>query len=353
MKNPLVTIVIPVYNGARTITKSIESVLSQTLKDWEIICVDDGSTDSTLQVVERLCGRYDGIRMLKSEKNCGPLSARLAGVKEAKGNYIAFLDCGDKLAKDGLQQMVLAATATDADVTIGASTLVLPHLYKICYSKPRTVFERYMLENESRDDVNKQIYRGMLEGSLSASIWDKIYRREWLLEQLPQSVDFKIGEDYYFISAVMAHARIVHFTDADFYQWTYSGLAGKYFLKGYKTNAKAMECVMDCVGSHSQACGMTAEEAESFVAYKFLYQSMLGIAEHLRLHRSEKKSSAFAQEMFRLPIFAKALAYVREFKGFDTADITPEIMVTIAKGHLHRHKKYYIFTRILNLIYRK
>lgn len=352
VRNPLVTVVIPVFNGAKCIADSIKSVQSQTLSDWEIVCVDDGSTDSTKSVIERLRGDCPAIRMVVHEKSRGPLSARLSGVKVAKGDYVAFLDCGDRLSRDGLQQMVLAATSTDADVVVGASKLRMPHLGMISYSKPRLSFYRYVDENTSKEDLNKQIYKGMLDGSLMASIWDKIYSRSWLLEHLPSDQDFRIGEDYYFISVVMAHARKIHFADAEFYEWTYSGMARKYFLEGYAENFRVMNFVFDSVGIHAQSCGLSEDEAKRAVAYKLVYQVLLGVAEHYRQSYSWKKTKFFAEKLLQMPEMKRALSYLSDFKGQDASNFTADKMIALAKEHLHKHRKFYIFTRLLYLIYR-
>lgn len=353
VKNPLVTVVLPVYNGSRTLRRSVRSVLAQTLAEIEIVCVDDASTDGTVRKLEKLCIRNPQIRMLSLEKNSGPLAARLAGVRAAKGDYIAFLDCGDRIVKDGLQQLLLAATSTDADVTVGASSLVAPHLCKISYSRPRTAFEDYRFTEESEVADNVLIYKGMLNGSLSASIWDKVYRRAWLVRHLPEAVDFRVGEDYYFVASVMAYASKVHFTDADYYEWTYSGLAEKYFMKGFSENAALMGYVLDTVSGHAPGCGLDPDEAREAVAGKFLYQTMLGLSEYYRRCHSRKKTVAFAREMFRHPVLERAKGCVKSFKNVCSDDLTPEVMVDLAGEHLHRHRKYYIFTRILNLIYRK
>lgn len=92
-KEPLVSVVIPVFNGASFITRAVDSVLAQTCKDFEIIIVDDGSTDDTQAVLARLA-QTSGIICLQ-QKNAGPAQARNIGIQSAKGENIAFLDCDD------------------------------------------------------------------------------------------------------------------------------------------------------------------------------------------------------------------------------------------------------------------
>ena len=92
-KKPLVSVVIPVFNGAAFIARSVGSVLAQTCKDFEIIVVDDGSTDDTLAFLAQLA-QNSGIICLHQE-NAGPAQARNLGIQSASGKYIAFLDCDD------------------------------------------------------------------------------------------------------------------------------------------------------------------------------------------------------------------------------------------------------------------
>lgn len=98
---PFYTVVIPAYNRADIIKQTIQSVLNQSFSDFEVLVVDDGSEDNTLEVVKSI----DDPRIrLFSQKNCGASSARNKGIDEAKGKYIAFLDSDDAFLMHHLQQ---------------------------------------------------------------------------------------------------------------------------------------------------------------------------------------------------------------------------------------------------------
>ncbi len=92
-RNPLVSVVIPVFNGANFIERAVESVLAQTCTDFEIIIVDDGSTDDTQGVLSQFAN-LSNLTCLHQD-NAGPAQARNVGIKGATGEYIAFLDCDD------------------------------------------------------------------------------------------------------------------------------------------------------------------------------------------------------------------------------------------------------------------
>ena len=103
---PLVSIVTPCYNSAAFITETLNAVLAQRYTNWELIVVDDRSTDDTCQIVEAFASRHNGIRLIALKDNGGVSNARNIGLAEAKGKYIAFLDSDDIWLKDKLSRQV-------------------------------------------------------------------------------------------------------------------------------------------------------------------------------------------------------------------------------------------------------
>lgn len=103
---PEVSVIIPAYNHADLLPRTIESVLDQTFRDFELIVVDDGSTDNTKEVVEHFSRRDDRVVYLWQENSGGPASPRNTGIKQSKGNYIAFLDHDDEWMTTKLEKQV-------------------------------------------------------------------------------------------------------------------------------------------------------------------------------------------------------------------------------------------------------
>lgn len=103
VSGPFVSVIIPTFNRANLVKEAIESVLAQTFQDFEIIIIDDGSTDETKEVVSQI--RSDKICYIY-QKNMGPAAARNAGIKIAKGKYIAFLDSDDLWLSKKLEKQV-------------------------------------------------------------------------------------------------------------------------------------------------------------------------------------------------------------------------------------------------------
>lgn len=101
-----VTVLVAVYNAEQYLPQCIESLLNQTLSEIQIVCVDDASTDGSLQVLEQYSQRDSRIEVLRLSENHGQAYARNQGLKQAKGNYTCFLDADDWLSADALQLAV-------------------------------------------------------------------------------------------------------------------------------------------------------------------------------------------------------------------------------------------------------
>lgn len=201
----LVSVVMPVYNACRYLRPAIESLMCQTLRDIEIICVDDGSTDTSLDMIKIFQQSDDRIRII-TETNAGPGLARNNGLKRARGEYVAFLDADDFYDPDMLESLYNCAKEKDLDIAICK--------YDIFDNKKANFREN--VENE-----HSKIYEGgvvtsknehpdfILE-STSGSAWNKLFRRSFILEKgitfLPEIMMF---EDVYFTIAALSFAERV------------------------------------------------------------------------------------------------------------------------------------------------
>ena len=109
----LVSVIMPSFNTAPYIAESIRSVMAQTYTDWELIIVDDASTDNTDETVAdaiRHCERSEAIHYLKNDRNCGAAYSRNRALREAKGKWIAFLDSDDLWTPDKLEKQIAFMT---------------------------------------------------------------------------------------------------------------------------------------------------------------------------------------------------------------------------------------------------
>jgi glycosyltransferase involved in cell wall biosynthesis len=136
-----VSILMAVYNTAPYLPQSLDSLLNQTMGDFQVICVDDASTDDSLKVLESYARRDSRIEVISLAENHGQAFARNQGLKCAQGSYICFLDSDDWLGKDALQQIV---SAFEKDDTIDSVLFRCRYYYSAdrIEEYPMPVFEK-------------------------------------------------------------------------------------------------------------------------------------------------------------------------------------------------------------------
>ena len=113
---PKISLIIPVYNSELYLKKALDSVLNQTYKDFEIVAINDGSTDSSLNILEEYKSKFNKITII-NQSNKGIGISRNVGIKAAKGEYISFLDSDDFISKDYLETLYKLISENDADIS--------------------------------------------------------------------------------------------------------------------------------------------------------------------------------------------------------------------------------------------
>lgn len=121
---PSISVIVPVYQAERYLKKCVESVVKQTFSDWELLLVDDGCTDGSPAICDACAAEDDRIRVFHKKKNAGVSEARNLGLREARGDCIAFLDVDDRFEFRALETMWCLREQTGAD-TVGCAHLNL------------------------------------------------------------------------------------------------------------------------------------------------------------------------------------------------------------------------------------
>ena len=116
--NPKVSVVIPVYNSAKYLKECLNSIFVQTLEDWEVIAVNDGSSDESPTILDAYAKRDSRFQVVHKE-NGGVSAARNDGLSVARGEYVFFMDSDDILDKDAFQNLYGIAVAENADIVMG------------------------------------------------------------------------------------------------------------------------------------------------------------------------------------------------------------------------------------------
>lgn len=119
-----VSVIIPVYNVEKYLADCLNSVTGQTLNDIEIICIDDFSTDHSVQLLEKLAAHDHRIKILRNSANRGPAYTRNVGLSNANGEYVYFLDSDDMIVENALQELYIAAKSNQLDVIFFDGTVL-------------------------------------------------------------------------------------------------------------------------------------------------------------------------------------------------------------------------------------
>ena len=214
-KNPKISVIIPVYNAEKYLLKCINSLLCQTYSNLEIICVNDGSTDSSLEILETFA-KKDCRIVIKSQEKAGASVARNHGMNVATGDYISFIDADDWVYLNLYQSFVDAILSSDVDIWMfnvgsyieGANDVV-----------QRTFFEATEWNNHSSDDVIHTFDDCKRPFSRNLAVYNKIYKKSFLDScglTFPEGLKY---EDQFFILKAFLNAKSIKFTEDVFYRY--------------------------------------------------------------------------------------------------------------------------------------
>ena len=208
-RQPLISVIVPVWNGEKYLAECMDSITSQSLQDMEIIVVDDGSTDGTWPLMERLA-RGDGrIRILR-QANSGVSEARNAGINMSRGRYIRFVDADDRLPEDSMRLLADKALNNQCDLVLAAYTEVLGS-------------RRYHRDLGRCEDIvdNDEFLRRLERLSNSfyyGVLWNKLFRGDIIREKEVRFVSgLAWGEDFAFVMSYLAHAERIGYMTVPVY----------------------------------------------------------------------------------------------------------------------------------------
>lgn len=208
MESKKISVIVPIYNAQQYLTDTINSLINQTLKDIEIILVNDGSTDNSKKICEEYAKKDDRIIVI-NKKNGGLADARNAGLHVANGKYIMFLDAGDLFELNSCEHMYKLIEETKSDYVIGNYQMMDDDGTK--WDKPAFDVEEYQEFKIKRNDYQKSFF------VMNSTAWNKIYKNEFLKNN---NITFKIpspSEDDYFTSLCYIRAKVGFYTSKVIY----------------------------------------------------------------------------------------------------------------------------------------
>ena len=205
--NPKISVIVPVYNTAQYLPRCLDSILNQDFEAYEVICLNDGSSDNSIEILREYENKSSKIKVI-NQANSGVATTRNTALKHAKGEYLAFLDSDDFVRENYLSRLYDAAIDTRSDIVIcnfyryyEQINLAKPVLYKF----RRGVFDKH------------EILKGLIPDNLIHSyLWNKLWKRE-IFENYSTFPNMKF-EDFAVMSQLMYKAdKIAVINDALYY----------------------------------------------------------------------------------------------------------------------------------------
>ena len=197
LKEPLISVIIPAYNAEKTIENTLQSVCLSTWRNLEIICVDDGSTDSTYHVISH----YDDTRVIPLfQENKGVSVARNTGIDNSHGAYITFVDADDMVSPEMIA-ILFKMICISPDVDIASCSFTTESFDKLDSSKRRVL-------KSSKEAFDEHCFK--------TYIWGKLYKKSFIGKtRFAEGVNF--GEDKVFLTELKGKCRKACVSDSKLY----------------------------------------------------------------------------------------------------------------------------------------
>jgi len=177
---PLVSIITPMYNSEAFISEMIHSVINQTHKNWELLLIDDHSTDKTIKIATSFSNRYSNIKLFTNEINQGAANSRNKGIIESKGDFIAFLDADDLWKSEKLERQLKKMKDENCDVCFSSYELINEQgkqLNKMVKALPFLTYNKQLKSNYIGNLTG--VYKSKTLGKITTANLRK--RQDWLL----------------------------------------------------------------------------------------------------------------------------------------------------------------------------
>ena len=207
---PFFSIIVPVYNIEKYIERTILSKLKNDFEDYEVILVNDGSTDKSLEIIQRCID--DKKIFCESQENGGLSAARNLGLQKARGKYIIFLDGDDFITENALSILYKTLISDTPDLLVFGRIENYGDRKKVPYN----------LSNEYFDSSNSYLLKSLQTSTFRTNVWDKVYRRDLIENNNLQFVDGLLYEDMFFLLQYLTVSNKIKVIEQPLYFYTCS-----------------------------------------------------------------------------------------------------------------------------------
>ncbi len=224
MCHPFFSILIPVFNTGKTLPRCLDSIFTQSCEDFEIILVDDASTDNSRQIAETYAKRDSRLKIIALSENSGRDNARLTAIKAASGNYILFCDSDDELLPDFLEK-AKKYSESNCDIIVFGRTRVSGELVSAelrHQMRAWTLKHRQILKG-------KEIFQAFfLEKKFSCALWGKCFKADLLQWYTPLEMGNCTASDFLRTMILLYHAKtLLYVRDQGYVYYFGAGIWGR------------------------------------------------------------------------------------------------------------------------------
>ena len=332
-----ISVIVPVYNVAPYLARCLDSLINQTLKDIEIICIDDKSTDNSLEILHKYEQTDKRIRVIALDKNSGVATARNAGIDAATGEYLGFVDSDDYVDADFYEKLYATAKKSDADMARGNVKI--------------TQYDGSILKDHNEiTDVQKNG-----RWHFCWQWWTAIYRSTMIQKHnIRFPVDVISGQDTVFLTKCISHTNMLTTCTTIFYNYIRrEGSLDEQIMPPHKiaSRIKAFSMLADIYNSCT-----TISDKDYVSRYEVI---MGGLEMHFRKNTSKQcrtDISKTAVDLFKICKLKSAVAKklsVRWGRGFTNclqsydAEGVMEFWTQLAQGSIKQslsaNKTFYLF----------
>ena len=249
--NPLISIIIPVYNAENTLNRCVDSIVNQTFNDWELLLIDDGSKDKSSKICDRYAAKDQRIKVFH-KKNGGVSSARNLGLDNAKGEWITFVDSDDYIY-DNIFDII---SSHEEDFLIFSYDI--NHNGKI---RSGEGIPSYYSSYPIKTVLNKYIYTNLFR-----TPWSKFFKRR-LIDALRFDTQISIGEDTLFVLQYLRKCESFFISDKKYYIWSEGNIS---CANKYKLDTNKAVYIVSCLYSEYKSLNIRCIKFEILI-YWFYY----------------------------------------------------------------------------------
>lgn len=297
----MITIILPIYNVEKYLEESLESILNQSYKDYELIVVDDGSTDKSLKILNKYKNKFNKIRIF-TQDNRGVSEARNLALGHAKGDYILLVDSDDFLRKDMIEKMVLKAKESQSDIVISNYCLYYKEnkVYKALSDMPKVITYSSF-----------QVIDMMLKYKLQGQLWNKLFKYSLLKENNFTFEEGRYIQDIFPVFKVINKAKKITYIDDElyFYRQREDSTVHKGNKKLTEDYYHAMTSIIKCIEKNN--IDVNKNSLKIFKSYVLSYFIYHYTNEDLRNNYRKFKKSKYRDINlhFREFLFLRGLSY--------------------------------------------